>query len=103
MSGVEEVLAAHGSIGYDDVDGCDCGADVRTHAAHRAHVAGQLQRLIRQAQAEAVAEVARAWQINGWADVLLPAPKPPAVPAIAYAQRVIDWLRDRANRLAGDA
>lgn len=45
MSGRErivEVLAEHDAIGYDDCDGCLCGADVRTHDAHRAHVADVL-------------------------------------------------------------
>lgn len=41
MSGldIEGVLAAHDGIGYDDCDGCTCGADVQSWAAHRAHVA----------------------------------------------------------------
>lgn len=34
-----EVLAEHGALGYDDIDGCECGATVRTHDAHTAHVA----------------------------------------------------------------
>lgn len=53
-----------------------------------------------EAATEALTETAKAWQINGWADVLLPWPKAPANPAIALSNRVLDWLRDRADREA---
>jgi hypothetical protein len=39
----EGVLRDHGALGYDNCDGCECGADVRTHDAHRAHVAAALR------------------------------------------------------------
>lgn len=42
---------------------------------------------------DALVATANAWQINGWADVLLPFDRNP----IAIAQRVTDWLRARAN------
>ncbi len=42
VENVPRVLASHGALGYDDVDGCECGADVRTHDDHRAHVARML-------------------------------------------------------------
>ena len=60
----------------------------------------QLARLIEQreatARAEALREAAEAWAHSEWSNVLLPKPTPPAVPVIAYANRVGDWLRDRA-------
>jgi hypothetical protein len=43
---IEGVLEQHGALGYDDIDGCECGADVRSHAAHRAHVAAVLREQI---------------------------------------------------------
>lgn len=47
--------------------------------------------------AKAIRKVADAWQFGGWANVLLPASKPPAHPIVDYAQRVTDWLRERAD------
>lgn len=62
-------------------------------------------RLIEQARAEGAAEALRSaadkWQVGDWANVLLPAPTPPAVPVIAYSNRVLDWLRERADQIGG--
>lgn len=59
-------------------------------AAHDAEVA-----------ARALREAADAWTQGQWSDVMLPKPTSPAVPVIAYANRVGDWLRARAGA-AGD-
>ena len=61
-------------------------------AAHDAEVA-----------ARALQEVADAWTQGEWSDVMLPKPTPPAVPVIAYANRIGDWLRARADRMEGHA
>lgn len=45
-------------------------------------------------------EAADAWTQGAWSDVMLPKPTPPAVPVIAYSNRVGDWLRARAARVA---
>jgi hypothetical protein len=52
------------------------------------------------ARAEALREAADAWTQGGWSDVMLPKPTPPAVPVIAYSNRMGDWLRDRAASIA---
>lgn len=41
--GLPRVLAAHSAIGYDDVEGCECGAVVSGHEAHVAHVAHEIR------------------------------------------------------------
>lgn len=51
--------------------------------------------VLAEAKAEALREAADEWQVGGWANVLLPHPEPPAVPLIAYSNRVLDWLRAR--------
>lgn len=51
---------------------------------------------IRQARVDVLDRLAYRWQISAWSDVLLPKPQPPAVPVIAYANRVGDWLRAQA-------
>jgi hypothetical protein len=48
------------------------------------------------AAGEALREAADAWTQGQWSDVLLPKPTPPAVPVIAYANGMGDWLRARA-------
>jgi hypothetical protein len=53
-------------------------------------------------QRDALRAAADDWQVGGWANVLLPKPTPPAVPVIAYSNRVLDWLRDRAAAFAAD-
>jgi hypothetical protein len=63
-----------------------------TLAAHDAEVAER-----------ALREAADAWTQGQWSDVMLPKPTPPAVPVIAYANRIGDWLRARADRVAGHA
>ena len=56
-----------------------------------------------QVKAEALREAADAWTQGQWSDVMLPKPTPPAVPVIAYSNRMGDWLRDRAGAIeAGD-
>ena len=83
---------------------CACGnwRDKRDDGTrHRAHVAQALVaagvvRLAGEVRAEALREAADKWQVGDWSNVLLPKPVPPAVPVIAYSQRVLDWLRDRA-------
>jgi hypothetical protein len=57
----------------------------------------------RAAAEKALREAADAWTQGGWSDVMLPKPTPPAVPVIAYSNRVGDWLRARAERIGGDA
>jgi hypothetical protein len=52
------------------------------------------------ARAEALREAADAWTQGAWSDVMLPKPTPPAVPVIAYSNRMGDWLRDRAASIA---
>lgn len=52
------------------------------------------------ARAEALREAADAWTQGAWSDVMLPKPTPPAVPVIAYSNRMGDWLRDRADSIA---
>ena len=53
--------------------------------------------------AKALRDAADAWTQGQWSDVMLPKPTPPAIPVIAYSNRVGDWLRDRANAAeAGD-
>ena len=49
----------------------------------------------------ALREAADAWTQGQWSDVMLPKSTPPAVPVIAYSNRVGDWLRARAGA-AGD-
>lgn len=39
-----QVLAAHDAIGYDDVEGCECGAVVSNREAHHAHVAEEIRK-----------------------------------------------------------
>lgn len=46
--------------------------------------------------ARGLLEAADAWQVGEWSNVLLPKPTPPAVPVIAYSNRILDWLRARA-------
>jgi hypothetical protein len=58
-------------------------------AAHDAEVA-----------ARAIRGTADRWTQGAWADVMLPKPTWPAVPVIAYSNRVGDWLRARADALA---
>lgn len=53
------------------------------------------------AKAEALREAADAWTRGAWSDVMLPKPPPPAVPVIAYSNRMGDWLRDRADQIGG--
>ena len=50
-------------------------------------------------KAEALREAANGWTQGEWSNVMLPQPAPPAVPVIAYSNRVGDWLRDRADRI----
>lgn len=57
---IAETLAEHGALGYDDVDGCECGVEVRTHEAHRVHVAEQLAALW--PQRETSEGLAQAWE-----------------------------------------
>jgi hypothetical protein len=52
--------------------------------------------------AKALREAADAWTQGAWPGVMLPKPTPPAVPVIAYASRVGDWLRDRADRIEAE-
>lgn len=59
-----------------------------------ARVAAERERILR--------ETADSWTQGEWSDVMLPKPTPPAVPVIAYANRVGDWLYDRAAALGGD-
>ena len=56
-----------------------------------------LAQMLAEAKAEALREAADAWTRGGWSDVMLPKPAPPAVPVIAYSNRVGDWLRDCAE------
>ena len=56
----------------------------------------------REASAKALEEAAQRWTWGKWSDVMLPKPTPPAVPVIAYANRVGDWLRDRADQIEAD-
>lgn len=72
-------------------DRCYCGDD--TTAAVEQIVA----RHVAEARAAALNEAADAWTQGAWSDVMLPKPTPPAVPVIAYSNRVGDWLRARAN------
>ena len=44
-------------------------------------------------------ETERAWQINGWADVLIPMPTH-GDPSLAAGQAVTEWLRARADEEA---
>lgn len=64
------------------------------------HGSKALAGLLDEVRAEALREAADAWTQGQWSDVLLPKPTPPAVPVIAYANRVGDWLR---GRIGGDA
>jgi hypothetical protein len=105
---LRDVLAEHRWESVPSPKGlCSCGNLPATKEhfgrwveAWRDHVAdalaGAVARLIADARADALREAADAWQVGGWANVLLPKPEPPAVPAIAYSNRVLDWLRDRA-------
>lgn len=108
---VENVLVDHWSdeVTNDCIDGkwvwarhCDCGWVGRS-GLHSAHVAEQiaavLAPVVAEAKAEALREAAEDWQVGGWSNVLLPAPTPPAVPVIAYSNRVLDWLRDRVEQI----
>lgn len=82
MSGVEEVLTAHILFGEDGDDQWTCGDErgqgchwttsetafeenFRAEREHRAHVAEQLQPLIRQAQADALRQAAQDAQERG--------------------------------------
>lgn len=103
-------LAAHALLGTD----CTCGrwkvnrrttqrggewvyVDGPWANQHAAHVAAVLLPVVTQAQAEALRAAADRWTQGAWADVMLPKPAPPAVPVIAYANRMGDWLRARAD------
>lgn len=66
-------------------------------AAHDADVAAAARR---EGAAEALRQAADRWTQGAWSDVMLPKPTPPAVPVIAYANRLGDWLRARAERVA---
>lgn len=82
----------------------DEGGDCET--PFEALLAARIEALLAEARAEgareALLDAADRWTQGGWADVMLPKPTPPAVPVIAYANRVGDWLRDRAEQ-TGDA
>lgn len=87
---------------------CACGARFeagkRLHHAHLANIlAAHVLGLVAAGKAEALREAADAWTQGAWSNVMLPKPTPPAVPVIAYSNRVGDWLRDRADGLAGEA
>lgn len=56
----------------------------------------------RRVRGEAVRSTADAWTQGAWSDVMLPKPTPPAVPVIAYSNRVGGWLRDRANEIEAE-
>ena len=81
-------------------DGSETDGQNDNAAAYRAHLADALAPLLAgwlaEARAEALREAADAWTQGQWSEVMLPKPAPPAVPVIAYANRVGDWLRDRA-------
>lgn len=56
-----------------------------------------LDALLAEERARALNEAADKWQVGAWSDVLLPKPVPPANPVIDYSNRVLDWLRARAE------
>jgi hypothetical protein len=78
-----------------------CPPDWEDAAAARAVLASDWL-AAREAAAEArgaeraLREAADRWTQGAWSDVMLPKPTPPAVPVIAYSNRVGDWLRARA-------
>jgi hypothetical protein len=53
-----------------------------------------------EAAEKALRDAADAWTQGQWSDVMLPKPTPPAVPVIAYSNRIGDWLRARADSVA---
>jgi hypothetical protein len=75
------------------------GNDWREHA-RRLAASDWLAAREAAARAEALREAADAWTQGAWSDVMLPKPTPPAVPVIAYSNRMGDWLRDRADSIA---
>lgn len=93
-----------------DVFGDDGGAHASTEAttcrycedyAARLLASPVLADLLRAERVRALREAADAWTQGAWSDVMLPKPTPPAVPVIAYANGMGDWLRDHAEREAG--
>lgn len=58
-----------------------------------------IARMVADAEQRALRDAAGAWTQGQWSDVMLPKPTPPAVPVIAYANRMGDWLRARADRI----
>jgi len=109
-----EVLRAHAGTGRTGGGtwGCMCGrvladdvsnADQR-HPGHLAQVLAPLLAEARQEGAEtALREAADRWTQGGWSDVMLPKPAMHGGTAvIAYSNRVGDWLRGRADRVAAD-
>jgi hypothetical protein len=93
-------------VGEPDDRCVECGEGVRferdqTRAqAQRVLASDLLAGVVATARAEALREAADTWQTGDWSNVLLPKPTPPAVPVIAYSNRVLDWLRARAAREA---
>lgn len=77
---------------------CDCdGFDSEDYDLAAAVLnALDVPALIAAAEHRALRDAADAWTQGQWSNVMLPKPTPPAVPVIAYANRVGDWLRARA-------
>jgi hypothetical protein len=111
---VAGVLAAHSPRTQPPmglVVGCSCGWRIgRTmYEGYDTHVADVLAPLLAdlrrteraEGAREALLAAADAWTQGAWSNVMLPEPPPPAVPVIAYSNRMGDWLRSRAASGAG--
>ena len=75
------------------------GCPVAVSVAVAVVAALDLPKRDREASAKALEEAAQRWTWGKWSDVMLPAPKPGAIPALDYGQRAGDWLRSCASAL----
>lgn len=106
---LDGAIREHRLTGFDAwLCSCTCG-DQLEEGDYYSHLTDALLPLFERVHAEAhqrgreegareaLLETADAWQINGWGNVLLPKPPTSANSVLAYANRITDWLRDRAD------
>lgn len=101
---IQEILEAHQlnsrhllcACGDDvsPVDGADWLMD-EVYSLHRAHVAQMLEQHEREAKAEAVSEVANAFQYKAWSELI----EGSLQDRLRIAQPITEWLRAQANQM----